>query len=121
MMSGPLSVLSVFFAAGELGLQIIQTVTVQIVTVVEKDMKYVNWLVAVLFVVLSASGMALAHKVNLFAYAGKGTVFTESYFSDGRAVEKEGCWFMTAKTFCFWKGRPIQRGFLTLASRRSMS
>ena len=29
-----------------------------------------------------------AHKVNLFAYVEKGTVYTESYFPDGRAVEK---------------------------------
>jgi nickel transport protein len=51
-------------------------------------MKYVNCLLAALFVILSVSGPALAHKVNLFAYAQKGIVFTESYFPDGRAVEK---------------------------------
>ncbi len=28
-----------------------------------------------------------AHKVNLFAYAEGGTVFTESYFPDGKAVK----------------------------------
>lgn len=50
-------------------------------------MKRVNCLLAVLVVILSASGTALAHKVNLFAYAEGGTVFTESYFPDGRAVE----------------------------------
>ncbi len=51
-------------------------------------MKHVNCLLAFLFVVLSATGPALAHKVNLFAYAEGGTIFTESYFPDGRAVEK---------------------------------
>ncbi len=50
-------------------------------------MKYVNCLFAVLFVVLSFSATAVAHKVNLFAYAEGGTIFTESYFPDGRAVE----------------------------------
>ena len=50
-------------------------------------MKHVNCLLAVLFVVLVSSGTALAHKVNLFAYAEGGTVFTESYFPDGRPVE----------------------------------
>ena len=30
---------------------------------------------------------ALAHKVNVFAYAENGTVYTESYFPDGRKVE----------------------------------
>lgn len=32
------------------------------------------------------SGTALAHKVNLFAYAEGGSVYTESYFPDGRPV-----------------------------------
>jgi nickel transport protein len=53
----------------------------------EDNMKHVICLLAVLFVVLSASGTALAHKVNLFAYAEGGMVFTESYFPDGRSVE----------------------------------
>jgi nickel transport protein len=51
-------------------------------------MKYLKCLFAVLILVLLVSGPALAHKVNLFAYAEQGTVFTESYFPDGRAVEK---------------------------------
>jgi len=34
----------------------------------------------------SISSFALAHKVNLFAYAEDGMVYTESYFSDGRKV-----------------------------------
>ncbi|EMS81522.1 hypothetical protein [Desulfotignum phosphitoxidans] len=51
-------------------------------------MKHFNCLVAVLVGVLLVSGTALAHKVNLFAYVEGGTVFTESYFPDGRAVEK---------------------------------
>lgn len=33
-------------------------------------------------------GAALAHKVNLFAYADQGKVHTESYFSDGTKVAK---------------------------------
>jgi nickel transport protein len=39
------------------------------------------------FVLLLFSGTALAHKVNLFAYAEAGKVYTESYFPDGRPVE----------------------------------
>jgi nickel transport protein len=50
-------------------------------------MKHVNCLLAVLFVVLSTTAPALAHRVNLFAYAEGGTIFTESYFPDGRPVE----------------------------------
>ena len=33
-------------------------------------------------------GSALAHKVNLFVYVEGGTVYTESYFPDGRPVAK---------------------------------
>ncbi|MGI6656761.1 MAG: carboxypeptidase regulatory-like domain-containing protein [Desulfobulbus sp.] len=33
------------------------------------------------------AGPAWAHKVNLFAYAEKGIVYTESYFADGRKVQ----------------------------------
>jgi nickel transport protein len=51
------------------------------------QMKHVSCLLVVLFVVLSASGTALAHKVNLFAYVEGGMVFTESYFSDGKPVQ----------------------------------
>jgi len=35
---------------------------------------------------VSISSTALAHKVNLFAYAEDGMVYTESYFSDGKKV-----------------------------------
>lgn len=35
-------------------------------------------------IMVSISNIALAHKVNLFAYAENGMVYTESYFSDGR-------------------------------------
>lgn len=35
---------------------------------------------------LCATHPALAHKVNIFAYIDGTTVYTESYFSDGRPV-----------------------------------
>ena len=38
----------------------------------------------VILILLSSTG--LAHKVNLFAYAENGMVYTESYFSDGKKV-----------------------------------
>jgi nickel transport protein len=37
-------------------------------------------------IMVSISSIALAHKVNLFAYAEDGMVYTESYFSDGKKV-----------------------------------
>ncbi len=43
-------------------------------------------LLAVLCPLLAATN-ALAHKVNIFAYVEDGTVYTESYFPDGRKVQ----------------------------------
>ena len=37
--------------------------------------------------VLLQTSPALAHKVNVFAYVEGNTVYTESYFPDGRPVE----------------------------------
>jgi nickel transport protein len=38
-------------------------------------------------IVLLFCGNALAHKVSIFAYVEAGTIYTESYFSDGTAVQ----------------------------------
>jgi len=53
----------------------------------EDVMKIMNYLLIPAFVLLLFSGTARAHKVNLFAYAEAGKVYTESYFPDGRPVE----------------------------------
>lgn len=37
--------------------------------------------------ILLMSTLAWAHKVNVFAYSEGGTIFTESYFPDGRKVQ----------------------------------
>lgn len=39
-----------------------------------------------LVLVLLVGSKGLAHKVNIFAYAERGMVYTESYFNDGRKV-----------------------------------
>ncbi|MDZ7640906.1 MAG: hypothetical protein U5J62_02595 [Desulfurivibrio sp.] len=49
-----------------------------------KQLKRWLWLAALL--VLLSALPALAHKVNLFAYVEGGTIYTESYFPDGRPV-----------------------------------
>lgn len=49
--------------------------------------KYLNCLITAMVVILIMAGPALAHKVNLFAYAEDGKIYTESYFPDGKAVE----------------------------------
>lgn len=46
-----------------------------------------NRLFALVALLGLSAGPAWAHKVNLFAYAEGGKVFTESYFPDGRKVE----------------------------------
>lgn len=55
-----------------------------------KDLPMRKQLVAILllsvFFFLCAAGPALAHKVNVFAYVEGTTVFTESYFPDGKVV-----------------------------------
>lgn len=50
-------------------------------------MKKLNQLYILVFVSLLFSGIALAHKVNLFAYVESGNIYTESYFSDGSPVK----------------------------------
>lgn len=40
-----------------------------------------------ILILLGAATSALAHKVNIFAYVENGTVFTESYFPDGKPAE----------------------------------
>jgi len=47
-------------------------------------MKVVKIVLIASTIMVLISGVALAHKVNLFAYAENGMVYTESYFSDGR-------------------------------------
>lgn len=50
-----------------------------------KHLKRSLLIIALLF--LAGTLPALAHTVNLFAYVEGGTVYTESYFPDGRPVE----------------------------------
>ncbi|MDX9787541.1 MAG: carboxypeptidase regulatory-like domain-containing protein [Desulfobacterales bacterium] len=50
-------------------------------------MKRLTYLLVSAVMLLVADGIALAHKVNLFAYAEGGKVYTESYFPDGKPVE----------------------------------
>ena len=49
-----------------------------------KQIKISFWIATLLVLLLALP--VLAHKVNLFAYAEGGTIYTESYFPDGRPV-----------------------------------
>jgi nickel transport protein len=53
---------------------------------VEVTMKIMKYLLMATVVILLFSTAAMAHKVNLFAYAEGGKIYTESYFPDGKAV-----------------------------------
>ena len=46
-----------------------------------------RWLVLVAASMTLTAPLAWAHKVNLFAYVEGNTVYTESYFPDGKKVE----------------------------------
>ena len=50
-------------------------------------MRMIKYFLVTTVVMLMLSGTALAHKVNLFAYAEGGKIYTESYFPDGKPVE----------------------------------
>ncbi len=52
-----------------------------------KRRKKLGFLAGLMVVFLGVAVPAMAHKVNIFAYVEKGTVFTESYFPDGKKVE----------------------------------
>jgi len=49
--------------------------------------KFINISAIVAIISLALTGSAMAHKVNLFAYAEGGKIYTESYFPDGKFVE----------------------------------
>lgn len=50
-------------------------------------MKMLKGLAVVILASALFSGVAMAHKVNLFAYVEAGKIHTESFFPDGRPVE----------------------------------
>jgi len=51
-------------------------------------MRTIAQIIFYLFILVDLiAGQAWAHKVNIFAYVDGGTVYTESYFPDGKAVE----------------------------------
>jgi nickel transport protein len=56
--------------------------------IVEKYLRKAGYGAGLLVMLLLIAVPAMAHKVNIFAYVEKGTVYTESYFPDGKAVEE---------------------------------
>ena len=50
-------------------------------------MKILKCVLVMVVMIVWYGGATLAHKVNLFAYAEGGKIYTESYFPDGKPVE----------------------------------
>jgi nickel transport protein len=51
-------------------------------------MKKLSYILVAILIVFFSVGTALAHKVNLFAYVDGGKIYTESYFADGKPVQR---------------------------------
>ncbi len=52
-----------------------------------KEFKKMRVCAALMTLMLLVAAPALAHKVNIFAYAEDGKVYCESYFPDGKKVQ----------------------------------
>ncbi|AJF05703.1 hypothetical protein [Geoalkalibacter subterraneus] len=61
------------------------------------------------------AGTALAHKVNIFAYIEGVTVYTESYFPDGRAVEDGKITVVDSNEEALLEGRTNKEGLFSFA------
>ena len=61
------------------------------------------------------TGTALAHKVNVFAYIEGNTVYTESYFPDGRAVEDGTITVIDSRKETLLEGRTDKEGLFSFA------
>lgn len=49
---------------------------------------FIRTILSLSVLVMLFAGPAMAHKINVFAYAESGQVKTESYFADGRPVKQ---------------------------------
>ena len=73
-------------------------------------MKRINIFLLLLCALLLLSTAVSAHKVNIFAYIESGTIYTESYFPDGRAVEKGKVLIYDSQDNLLQKGTTDQEG-----------
>ena len=67
-----------------------------------------------LFFFLSA-GFALAHKINVFAYAEAGSVKVESYFADGRPVKQSKVMVYDGSEKLLLEGKTDDAGLFSFA------
>ncbi len=73
---------------------------------------------AALFLIALTAGTAFAHKINIFAYVEDGTVYTESYFHDGRPVEKGKITVMAEGKQKLLEGKTDKQGLFSFAVPR---
>lgn len=73
---------------------------------------HVSIFLLVLVFFLGTVHAALAHKVNIFAYVEGDTVFTESYFSDGKPVAGGVVEVQDQKGVTLLEGKTDENGLL---------
>ena len=78
-------------------------------------MKILYYLFIPVFVSLLFNGIALAHKVNLFAYVEAGKVYTESYFPDGTPVKSGKVLVYDSKDKLLLEGVTDKKGLFDFA------
>lgn len=66
-----------------------------------------------LVLVVGAANAALAHKVNIFAYVEGDTVFTESYFPDGKPVQNGMITVQDRKGSTLLEGKTDDKGLFS--------
>jgi nickel transport protein len=76
-------------------------------------MKRAYFSVVLLVVSMVFAGNAMAHKVNLFAYAEGGKIYTESYFPDGKGVENGKILVYDSRKHLFLEGVTDTQGLFS--------
>jgi nickel transport protein len=78
-------------------------------------MKILHYLLVPVLVLLLGIETAPAHKVNLFAYAEGGKIYTESYFPDGKTVENGKVMVYDSRDKLLLEGVTDQKGLFQFA------
>ena len=65
------------------------------------------------FSLLGTANSVLAHKVNIFAYVEGDTVFTESYFPDGKPVEDGQIVVQDSRGTTLLEGKTDEKGLFS--------
>lgn len=78
-------------------------------------MKYANSFMLAMLGLMLLSTTAMAHRVNVFAYAEGGRVYTESYFPDGTPVESGRILVYDSQSKLLLEGKTDKSGLFDFA------